>query len=345
MLQAIMVSPSELAFRNVDKPAAKAGEILLQTKRIGICGSDIHVYHGMHPYTKYPIVQGHEVSGIVAEVGLGVEGFAVGDAVVFMPQEVCGECYPCRHGMYHICDQLKVIGFQANGAAQEYFPIKAEMVLKLPININLDQAAMIEPLSVAVHAVNRAGNIAGKKIVVLGSGTIGLLTALAAQAMGAGQVLISDISEFKLEIARQAGIACTVNTQTEDLGAATLKNFGPDKADVIIECVGAEETIGQAVTYARKGSTIIVVGVFGRKPMVDIGLVQDRELNLLGSLMYQKRDYENAIALVAEGKLNLNPLVTRRFPFRHYKEAYEFIENAHGNSLKVIIELESLTSE
>jgi L-iditol 2-dehydrogenase len=163
--------------------------------------------------------------------------------------------------------------------------------------------------------------------------------------MGAGQVLISDISEFKLEIARQAGIARTVNTQTEDLGAAILKDLGPDKADVIIECVGAEETIGQAVTHARKGSTIVVVGVFGRKPMVDIGLVQDRELNLLGSLMYQKRDYENAIALVGSGRLNLNPLVTRRFPFRQYKDAYEFIENAHGNSLKVIVELESLTNE
>lgn len=340
MLQAVMISPGELLVRNVEKPTLPSGHILIQTRRIGICGSDIHVYHGLHPYTKYPIVQGHEVSGIVAEVGEGIEGFAPGDPVVFMPQEVCGHCYPCRHDMYHICDNLKVIGFQANGAAQEFFPIKAEMVLKLPANIDLDQAAMIEPLSVAVHAVNRAGNAAGKNYLVLGSGTIGLLTALAAQASGAGRVLVSDISDFKLDIARKAGIAHTVNPHTQDLGEAIVQSLGPDKADVIIECVGVEETIGQAITYARKGSTIVVVGVFGRKPVTDIGLVQDRELNLIGSLMYQKQDYENAIALVASGKLNLQPLITRRFPFTQYQEAYEFIENAQGNSIKVIVELD-----
>ncbi len=340
MLQAVMVSPGEIVFRNVEKATPKPNEILIKIKRIGICGSDIHVYHGLHPYTNYPIVQGHEVSGIIAEVGSGVEGFAPGDPVVFIPQATCGTCYPCRHGMYHICDSLKVIGFQANGAAQEYFSIPADKVLKLPTAIDLDKAAMIEPISVAVHAVNRAGNISGKNVLVLGAGTIGNLVGQSARAMGANKVLVSDISEYKLEIARQCELPFGMNPQKEDLGEAILQIFGPDKADLIIECVGAEATIGQAITYARKGSTIIVVGVFGRKPMVDIGLVQDRELNLIGSLMYQKRDFEDAITLVDQGKLTLDPMITNRFPFLEYKAAYEFIDNARGNSLKVMVYLD-----
>ncbi len=340
MLQAVMISPGEIVFRNADQVVPQANEVLIQIKRIGICGSDIHVYHGLHPYTKYPIVQGHEVSGIVAEVGPGVVGFAPGDPVVFIPQVTCGTCYPCRHGMYHICDSLKVIGFQANGAAQEYFAIPADKVLKLPVTINPDQAAMIEPLAVAVHAVNRCGNVSGKNVVVLGAGTIGNLVGQVSRALGANKVLVSDISDYKLEIARQCLLPFGVNPQNEDLGEAIVNTFGPDKADLIIECVGAEATIGQAVTYARKGSTIIIVGVFGKKPVVDIGLVQDRELNLIGSLMYQKQDFVDAISLVDQGKLILDPMITNRFAFRDYKAAYEFIENAHGNSLKVMVYLD-----
>ncbi|MBE0698296.1 MAG: zinc-binding dehydrogenase, partial [Anaerolineaceae bacterium] len=298
-----------------------------------------HVYHGLHPYTSYPVVQGHEIGGIVAETGSAVTGFTPGDKVVFMPQVTCGECYPCRHGMYHICDNLKVMGFQTSGAAQEFFPVKAEMVLKLPESTTLDEAAMIEPVSVAVHALSRAGDIAGKKVLVLGAGTIGNLVGQVARASGAEKVMITDISEYKVEKARACGFEHVVNPQKEDLGKAILEVFGPDKADIILECVGVQDTITQAVTNARKGSTIIVVGVFGKKPTVDLGLVQDRELSLIGTLMYQKRDYERAIELVASGSLCLDQMVTHRFDFKNYLKAYEAIESSGGQYIKVMIDL------
>jgi L-iditol 2-dehydrogenase len=339
MLQAVMTHPGKIEFHQVEKPAVKPDEVLIQVKRIGVCGSDIHVYHGLHPYTSYPVVQGHEIGGIVAETGAQVHGFAPGDKVVFMPQVTCGECYPCRHGMYHICDNLKVMGFQTGGAAQEFFPVKAEMVLKLPESISLDQAAMIEPVSVAVHALSRAGSIEGKKVVVLGAGTIGNLVGQVARASGAEKVMITDISEYKLEKARACGFERVVNSQQEDLGQAILAYFGPDKADLILECVGVQDTITQAVANARKGSTIVVVGVFGKKPQVDLGLVQDRELSLVGTLMYQKKDYERAIALTAAGKLCLDQMVTHRFDFRSYLAAYEAIESSAGNYMKVMIDL------
>ena len=314
--------------------------MLIKVERIGVCGSDIHVYHGLHPYTSYPVVQGHEVSGIVADFGKDVTGFQKGDKVVFTPQVTCGTCYPCRHGMEHICDELKVMGFQTDGAAQEYFTVVASKVLKVPESISLDQAAMIEPLAVAVHALGRYGDVKGKAVVVLGAGTIGNLVAQTAKALGAAKVIITDVSDYKIAKARACGIPLAINTREVSLTDVIANEIGSDKADVILECVGVQDTITQAIDNARKGSMIVVVGVFGKKPSVDLGLVQDRELTLIGTLMYQKKDYETAIELVSQGKINLDNMITQRFAFDNYLDAYKAIEDAKGEYLKVMIELD-----
>ncbi len=340
MRQAVMVSPGRIEFRQVPRPELKPGHVLMKTRRIGVCGSDIHVFHGMHPYTSYPVVQGHEVSGEVAGVGEGVERLAVGDRITFAPQVVCGRCYPCRHGMYHICEDLKVMGFQTDGAAQEYTLLPQEMVFKLPTGLSLDHGAMIEPLAVAAHAVRKGGDIQGQKVAVLGAGTIGNLVAQTAKALGAEGVLITDIREYKLEKARACGIDFTVNTAREGLSPALERCFGRERADLILECVGVQETITQAVANARKGTTIVVVGVFADVPRVDLGLVQDRELRLVGTLMYQKADYECAIELAAGQQVVLDELITHRFPFDRYLDAYRAIEASQGRYMKVMIELE-----
>ena len=340
MKQAIMVQPGEIEFRQVEKPTIQDDEILMQTKRIGVCGSDIHVFHGTHPYTGYPVVQGHEVAGYVVEVGQAVEGIAVGDKVTFTPQVVCGECYPCRNGMYHVCEKLKVMGFQTGGAAQEYFVLPRWNVFKLPDELSLDHAAMIEPVSVGVHAVRRAGDITGKKVLVLGAGTIGNLVAQVAKALGAAAVMITDISDYKLKKATACEIDFAINTAHEDLNAALLRDFGPNRADLILECVGAQATVTQAVECARKGTTIVVVGVFGEKPVINLGFVQDRELNLIGTAMYQKTDFEGAIELVTSGKIHLDELLTHRFAFEDYLQAYHTIERSNGEYMKVMIEVD-----
>jgi L-iditol 2-dehydrogenase len=340
MLQAVMTEPGKIEFRDVEKPTTGDEQVLIEMKRIGVCGSDIHVFHGMHPYTSYPVVQGHEVSGVIAEVGSRVEDLVVGDKVTFTPQVTCGRCYPCTHGMYHICESLKVMGFQTGGAAQEFFAVDADKVLKVPDHVSLDQAAMVEPVSVAVHALSRAGeDLQGKRVLVLGAGTIGNLVAQVAKASGASAVMITDISDYKVEKAKACGIDYVVNSREEDLTQAILRDFGPDRADLILECVGVQDTITQAVENARKGTTVVVVGVFGQKPVVDLGLVQDRELSLVGTLMYQKQDYERAIELVAGGRLCLDQMITHRFPFKEYLEAYEMIEASGGQYMKVMIDL------
>jgi L-iditol 2-dehydrogenase len=339
MKKAVMIAPGQIEFQQVKRPKPLPKEILIKIKRIGICGSDIHVYHGLHPYTQYPIVQGHEVSGVIAEVGEDVTGFLEGEQVVFMPQITCGTCFSCRNHMEHICDHLKVIGFQADGAAQEYYSVPGSKVLKIPATISLDQAAMIEPIAVAVHALSRFGDVRNKKVIVLGAGTIGNLVAQAAQALGASKVMITDISEYKIAKAYACGILLAINSNKMNLGDVILDQFGPDKADVILECVGIQDTISQAVNIARKGSSIVIVGVFGKKPIVDLGLVQDRELILAGTLMYTKKDYECAIRLITQKLLNLDSMITHRFPFDSYAEAYRVIDEQKGEYLKVMIDM------
>lgn len=340
MLQAVMVEAGKIEFGQVEKPKPEDNEVLIKIKRIGICGSDIHVFHGLHPYTNYPVVQGHEISGEIAETGSLTRRFSIGDRVTFIPQVTCGKCYPCQHGMYHICNSLKVMGFQTGGAAQEYFAVPENMVLKLPDTLSLEEGAMIEPVSVAVHALGRGGDVHGEKILILGTGPIGNLVGQVAKGLGANAVMSTDLSDFRLDIAKQCGIDFTINPEKEDLEKAVLNNFGPDRADMILECVGVESAISQAVSLARKGTTIVVVGVFAKKPIIDLGLVQDRELSMVGSLMYQKRDYIKAIELAGSDKLMLKNLITNTFSFSAYMDAYHYIEKKKDRAMKVMITLD-----
>lgn len=340
MIQAIMTAPGNIVYQDVDIPEIQPEQIKVKMKRIGICGSDIHVNHGKHPYTSYPVVQGHEVSAEVAEVGNKVTNCRVGDKVTIQPQVVCGKCYPCTHGMYNDCETLKVMGFQTTGMASEYFVVDAKKALVLPKDMSWDHGAMIEPLAVAVHAVRRySGDMHRKKAVVLGGGPIGNLVAQTAKALGAEVVLLSELSAYRLATAQKCGIA-TVNPNERNLLDAIIEACGKDRADVIFECIGINPTMKQAIEYARKGSHIIVVGVFGDLATVDMAAVQDHELSLLGSAMYREEDYIKAIDLVAAGKIEFETLITHRFGFREFKKGYDTIDQEKDKAMKVMINME-----
>jgi L-iditol 2-dehydrogenase len=338
MKQAIMTNPGQIEIHEVPMPAPGAGEVLLRIQRIGVCGSDIHVYHGKHPLTSYPVVQGHEFSALLEAVGPGVTGLKPGSKVTSMPQIVCGECAPCRRGDYHICDKLKVQGFQAPGCGQELWVTSAHMIVTLPDTFTFEQGALVEPAAVAVHAVARAGKLAGRRAVVLGAGSIGNLVAQAARCEGA-QVLITDLSDYRLGVARQCGLTATSNANEENLAQATERIFGRTGFDVAFECVGVEATITAAVANIQKGGTLVIVGVFGDKPRLDLATVQDRELNLHGTLMYQRPDYERAVELIASNGIITEPLVSKHFSLDDYIEAYRFIDQFGDNSMKVVIDV------
>ncbi len=338
MRQAIMTEPGKIEFRDAPVPIAKEDEVLLRIKRIGVCGSDIHVYHGKHPYTSYPVVQGHEYSGIVEVVGKGVTGVKIGSKATARPQLVCGKCKPCLRGDYNICDNLRVEGFQAPGVAQDFFVTSKTKLVLLPDNFTFEMGAMVEPAACGVHAVGRAGDISGKNVVVLGAGTIGNFIAQVAQASGAN-VLISDISDFRLDVAQKCGLSNVFNPIKESLEEAKKRVFGNEGLDVAFEAVGAEETINSAIENIEKGGLIVVVGVFPENPCINLGFVQDRELRMIGNLMYKHEDYLKAVELIGVGEIKTKPLESKHFPFEQYLEAYKFIDKQGDKVMKVFIDL------
>lgn len=341
MLKQIMTGPGEMRFDTVKIPEVKSGQVLLQIKRIGICGSDIHVYHGLHPYVTYPLTQGHEVSGKIVALGEGVDEFHIGQKVTIEPQIYCGKCYPCTHGKYNLCENLKVMGFQDVGTASEYFAIDVSKVTPLPDQVTYDEGAMIEPLAVTVHACRKAGDVKGKKVVVLGAGPIGILLCQSLKAFGALEVMITDVSDYRLEIAKECGADYIYNTKKIDFSKALIECFGEDKADIIYDCAGNDITMNQAIQNARKGSIIILVAVYEGMAKVDLAKLNDSELDLNTSMMYRHEDYVDAIRFVDEGKIQLKPLMSKHFSFLDFGKAYEYIDNNRETTMKVLIDVDS----
>jgi len=340
MTQQYMPEPKMIAFRQVDIPEVGPDQVLVKIKRIGVCGSDIHVYHGMHPYTSYPVTQGHEVSGKVVKTGEYAKKFVVGQPVTIEPQVFCGRCYPCLHGKYNLCENLKVMGFQTTGTGSEYFAVDESKVTALPEGMSYDDGAMLEPLAVAVHAAKRFPDIKNAKVVVEGAGPIGILTAQACKALGASEVMITDISDMRLELAKSVGCDYAFNTMHKDFGEAMIECFGPDKADVIYDCAGNDITMNAAIQNARKGSMIVLVAVFAKMANVDLAKLNDSELDLNTSMMYRHEDYVDAIRFVSEGKIQLAPLQSAHFAFADYDDAYKYIDSHRESTMKVLIDVD-----
>ena len=340
MRQAVMTAPGRIEFREVPEPVPGPGQVRVRVERIGVCGSDIHVFHGKHPFVTYPLVQGHEYAGVVDRIGAGVNGIRVGDRVTSTPQEVCGVCPPCRRGQYNACERLKVRGFQAAGCAQDFFVTEAGKIIALPDGFRPEHGAFVEPVAVAAHATGQAGgDMTGRNVAVSGAGTIGNLVAQACKCRGARKVLIADISDYRLDVARRVGIDATCNVKQEPLAEAARREFGGEGFEVGAEAAGAESSLAALVGAVGKGGTILSIGVFEALPKVDMAIVCEHELTVKGSMMYRHEDFEQAVKWIADGKVQVEPLVTRHFPFAEYAEAYRFIDAEGERSMKVMIHL------
>lgn len=347
MRQAILVEPKHIEFKEVAEPKAAdltAHQVLVNIKRIGICGSEIHSYHGLHPATFYPVVQGHEYSGVVMAVGSEVTVCKPGDHITARPQLVCGKCNHCKRGQYNVCEHLRVQAFQADGAAQDFFVVDDDRVAKLPEGMSLDYGAMIEPSAVGAHASNRT-DVKGKNVVVSGAGTIGNLIAQFCIARGAKNVLITDVSDLRLAKARECGIKHTLNITKKTLKEAAQELFGEEGYQVGFEVAGVEVSIRSLMETIEKGSDIVVVAVFAKDPALSMFYLGEHELRLIGSMMYRHEDYLTAIDYVNKGIVNLKPLVSNRFAFEEYDDAYKFIDTHRETSMKVLIDFEQKPGE
>ena len=343
MRQVVLTAPKQIEFREVAAPEAgnlKSDEVLLRILRIGICGSEIHSYHGQHPATFYPVVQGHEYSAEVVAVGSAVRKVKPGDRVTGRPQLVCGECNPCKRGQYNVCSNLRVEAFQADGVAQDYFVIPEERVVALPEGMSPDYGAMDVPTAVAAHATSRPRALEGRNVVVSGAGTIGNLVAQFARARGAKRVVITDVSDYRLSKARECGIERTLNVAREPLDGKIAELFGDEGYQVAFECAGVESSVRSLMARVEKGGDVVIVGVHAKDPAVSMFHLGEHELNLIGSMMYRHEDYLKAVEEISAGRIRLAPLVSNRFPLEKYREAYEFIDANRETCMKVLIDLE-----
>ncbi len=340
MKQAILTQPGVIEFKEVSEPGPLDDhEVKIRIMKIGICGSDVHAFHGQHPATPYPVVQGHEYSAIVEATGRKVRKVKSGMRVTARPQQVCGECGPCRKGQYNACQQLKVEGFQAPGVAQDLFVVPEDRIVFFPDTMSFEQGALIEPAAVGAHATKRAGDLKGKNVVVSGAGPIGNLVAQFAAIRGANKVLITDISDYRLQIAEKCGIEGILNVSQTGFEYGISRYFKDKGFQVGFEAAGVQPSLDVLIKHVEKGGEVVILGVYAENPVVNMFYLGEHELNVFGSMMYRHEDYEDAVEMIAEGRLITEPLITRNFPFDQYLDAYRYIDNQKDRSMKVMIDL------
>lgn len=336
MKQATMVSPGMIEMREVEKPVLRPGEALLKIKRVGICGSDVHISHGTLPFVQYPIVQGHEACGDVVET-CECKDIRAGDRVVIMPRIICGECDACISGSTNFCEKLQIIGVHINGVCAEYVSIPEESIVRIPERISYDIGAMIEPLAVAVHSVNLVGEVKDKCVLVMGAGMIGNLVAQVAKARGA-KVMIVGRTQYRLDFAEQFGIDYCINEKSEEVAQSISNAFGQG-ADICIECIGVAKSVNDCFAFCKRGGTVVIVGIFGEKQLIDMFSLQDKELVVRGAMLYVRQDFQESIALIDQGKLKLEPLISAHFGLEAFEGAYQYISDKSNPVMKVMIDI------
>jgi L-iditol 2-dehydrogenase len=327
MQRANLIEPRKMLLETVPTPVPGPGEVRLQIETCGVCGTDIHAWYGEHPYIQCPIAPGHEFSGQIEMLGPGVTGWQVGQRGTAEPSLVCGECENCKAGKYNICEKLKVIGCQSDGGFAEYLVVPANKLVELKPNMTWEQGSFVEPLAVVVHALRQVLITKSTRLLILGSGTIGLMNLLVAHACGLTDITMTDTVTAKLDLALELGAKHVVNVGQTKLMDFCKTTFGSERAfDVALECVGVGSTVRDGMSTLKKGGTLIVVGVFAHDVPVNMGLVQDRELKLVGSLMYRMDDFVQARDMIATGRANVEPLVSARYPLGQIALAMETID-------------------
>ena len=318
-------------------PTPAPGEALVRAVYSGVCGSDTHAQHGRHPHIRLPYAVGHEVVGVVQQVGADVTDFAPGDRVTVEPTLPCFSCKQCRAGRINLCEHLGFFGCgYAQGGMAELFTIPAHRLHRVPDDLSDLEATLIEPLSTPVHAARLAGSLAGKAVAILGAGTIGLLVLAVVRARGASRVVVSDVLENKRARALAFGADAAVDATSPDAAGLVREALG-ESADVVFDCVAVESTINQAVGMALKGGTVIVVGVPARDVTMPLVVMQDQEVRVQGSATYLPEDFAAAIELLRTGAVAVDDIVTGRFPLERAAEAFD--ASAGGDHIKVLVGL------
>lgn len=331
MLAARYLGPNRIEAERISLPRIGAGEALIQVDACGFCGSDLNIVAGTHPRARAPLTIGHELSGRIVQMAAPAHELATGDRVTAYPLISCGACHACTHGNPHVCRQLRLFGFDVDGGMAQFVKLPVESLMKLPQDMPPRIGALIEPLAVAVHGVGRAALEGVEVAAVLGAGPIGILTALVGQSRGIPHVLISDVLPSRLELARSLGLTTIV--AGDALRTRVMELSDQNGADVLYECAGHPSSAREMTSLVRSRGVIVNIGVFKKPVEIDMQAVNFKEIEILGSRVYERKDFQSAIDLAMH--LPLSNIVTQEFPLQGVSDAFKLFRE--GEACKVLI--------
>jgi len=321
-----------MPLRQLETPLPTAEDVIISVQAVGICGSDVHGFMGATGRRKPPIVMGHEFSGLITAVGEGVTNYKVGDRVVGQPLLPCGQCHNCRAGVWNICLNRSGLGMNLNGAYAEAVRTPQQLLYRLPDSLSWEQGAMVEPLAVALHAVNLTPLALMDKVVIVGAGPIGLLTLMAARLKGAGTIIITDLIPHRLAMARQLGADVTVNVAEQDPAAVVREHTAGLGGDVVIEAVGETAAVQQALAVVRTGGHVTWIG--NSQPEIELNMQQvvTRELTIRGIYGFNK-EFAQSLEVIRSGKLDVRPLIEKMAPL---EDGPQLIHDLASQKLEVV---------
>ena len=329
-----VIRPGEVEIVQQERRALGEGEVRLRIEAVGICGSDVALLAGRHPYAVYPVTPGHEIGGRLVEIGPGVK-LTPGQRVAVRPLLSCGVCRACREGRINHCPEVRVLGVHLDGGMAEEFVVPEQVLYPVPEAMNGEWAALAEPTAVAVHVCHRAGIGPGSHVAILGTGVIGLLALQVAQAWGAEAVLAVDQEPERLALAMRLGAARVVDNTHQDVLQAG-RELCPDGFDVVLDMVGVEATVASALELTRRGGSIVFVALPHGKLALDFELVYRKELTLRATRLYAA-DFAEAIPLLASEQVKVDPLITHRFGLNEAGNALALPGEHPGEAIKVMV--------
>ena len=337
----VLTEYNHFAIQDVPQPQAAPQEVLIQVRACGICGSDIHGMDGSSGRRIPPIIMGHEASGVIAQVGRGVTAWQPGDRVTFDSTIWCGACSFCASGRGNLCENRRVLGiscaeFRQDGALAEYVAVPQNIVYRLPDGLSFEQAAMVEPVSVAVHGVGRVSVRLNDTAVVVGSGMIGLLVVQALRAAGCGRILAVDVQPARLELACRLGADEGLSPKGTDVVAEVLRRTGGRGADVVMEAVGLPDTVALAIASVRKGGAVGLVGNLAAEAPLPLQAVVTREITLYGSCA-SSGEYPACLDMIARGTIHLEPLISAVAPLNEAPAWFARLYKGNEGLMKVIV--------
>jgi 2-desacetyl-2-hydroxyethyl bacteriochlorophyllide A dehydrogenase len=336
MMAAVCHKPCDITIEQVQKPEPGNGQAVIKVMATGVCGSDVDGYLGTHPWIGHPIILGHECSGVVDSVGAGVTKVKPGERVVCEPFFVCGKCRNCRRGRYNMCRDIIVIGHQVPGSFAEYVLMDERFLHPMPKGLSFEVGALAEPISGALHGVGRCNLKIGELAVVIGCGTIGYFLTQHAANSGA-RVLVSEPDARKRKAALAVGALWAIDPKSESLADKVDELTDGMGADCVLEAVGVPETIRQTVSLTRKGGTILLMGWTGNEAdAFDCTTMTLDEMTVLGTMGFAW-DFPVTLDLLARGKVDVERIISHRFPLEKAVEALETLHEKRGSAWKVML--------